>query len=176
MRTFPALIVVAALAGCSTAGPNAAPEPAGSTPQATSASPTATPTALATDLADGEHHARVTAYDAARHTVTVDVVQFFSGQAAVDAAVDDGHDAGDVANDHYTRNDNPRLRTLTVADDVRIVVNTLAFERNGSSTKDTTISGEELAGYVADGTAPRALFRLTIESGAVVALDEQFLP
>src|SRR5688572_7560694 len=108
MRTFPALVVVAVLAGCSaTAAPNAAPEPVATTTQA----PTPAATPLATDLADGEHHARVTAYDARAATVTVDVVQFFTGQAAVAAAVDDGYDAGDVANDHYTRNENTRLRT-----------------------------------------------------------------
>lgn len=176
IRYASALVLCAALAGCSTnAGPSAITEPTSSSPAAT-ATPSPATVALGTDLADGQHHARVTAYDPDGPTVTVDVVQFFVGQAAIDAAVEDGYDAGDVANDHYTRNENKRLRTLTVDAEVRIVVNTLSGDRTGDAAEDTVVTSADLAGYVAAGAAQHALFELTLEGGVVVALEEQYLP
>lgn len=177
VRTAAATLLLAtALAACTADARVTVAESDSPSPPATTQAPTPARAALETDLADGRHHARVTGYDGAAHTVTIDVVQFFTGDAAVRAAVEDGYDAGDVANDHYTRNTNPRLRTLTVADDVEIVVNTLAFERNGDSTKDTVVTDAELEAFVADGSAPHALFEVRIAGGVVVALEEQFLP
>lgn len=178
-RYVTALLLLVALAGCSARGEISAGDstPSSQAP-AESATPTPTPTATEprTDLADGRHYARVTAYDPDDRELTVDVVQWFEGDAAVAAAVDDGYQADDVANDYYVRNENKRLRTLTIRAGTDIVVNTIAFERNGSSTKDTVITGAELVAYLDAGTAQRALFWFELEGGTIVTLHEQFLP
>ena len=98
----------------STATAPASPE----TPRpSTSAQPTPDPTALA----DGTYQAFVRAVDVQRATITVDVVQVFVGGAAHQAAIEDGVAWGDVRFDPvYIRNENPLLRTLPVARDVRI--------------------------------------------------------
>jgi len=55
-------------------------------------------------------------------TITVDVVQLFeAGEAAVNAAVEDGMSRSEAQFlDVYIRNQNPRLRTLPIAKDVTI--------------------------------------------------------
>jgi hypothetical protein len=83
-------------------------------------SPTVDPTALA----DGIYPAFIRDVDVRGNTITVDVIQLFEQQAAVDAAVDDGISA-EAAQLYlyapvYVRNENPLLRTLPVARDVSI--------------------------------------------------------
>jgi hypothetical protein len=142
-----------------------------STSPATTASPSGgavTPT----DLPDGRHPARVLRVDASRRTVVVDVVQWFTGDAAVKAAAEDH--APEPENGYYIRNQNPRLRTLTVAPGAVITVNVLSAEETGSSTKDLRITLAKLARY--DKNLRYALFWLTLRQGSVTRLAEQYLP
>jgi hypothetical protein len=84
-------------------------------------SPTASPTLDPTALADGIYPTYVRAVDVRGATVTVDVLQTFFGDAAHRAAIQDGVPWSDVQFEPvYIRNDNPLLRTLPVARDVRI--------------------------------------------------------
>jgi hypothetical protein len=72
-------------------------------------------------LADGTYPAYVTKVDVGGATVTVDVLQVFQNEAAQKAALEDG--VQDVVAEGlyiYVRNENPLLRTLSVAADVRI--------------------------------------------------------
>jgi hypothetical protein len=70
----------------------------------------------APSLPDGTHPVYLTGADASAGTVTVDVVQFFEGQAAVDAAAEDSKGTADFGDaDYYVRNANPRLRTVPVS-------------------------------------------------------------
>jgi hypothetical protein len=93
----------------------------------TSAQPTPDPTALA----DGTYPAYVRAVDVQRATITVDVVQVFVGGAAHQAAIEDGVAWGDVRFDPvYIRNENPLLRTLPVARDVKIKFIGMCMEPN----------------------------------------------
>jgi hypothetical protein len=72
-------------------------------------------------LADGIYPTYVTKVDVDGATITVDVLQVFQDQAAVDAAIEDGMTAEQVQGMYiYVRNQNPLLRTLPVAGDVRI--------------------------------------------------------
>jgi hypothetical protein len=179
------LPVCLALAACTSSDPKTtasdSPSPSSTpgvtvtaTPPATTTPPTPTPsaTALTTDLRDGGRiYFRLTALDTGKHTVTIDVVQFLTGEAARQAAEEDGEEAYD----YYVENANPRLRTLTLSATATVVVNTLTAEETGSSTKDTAITQAKLKGYVANGRAKHALFYLTLSKGVVVAIHEQYL-
>lgn len=178
-----ALAVTFALGACAE-GTRPSPQASGTpTPSASPSSlspsplPTAVPTtpaasALPTDLADGKHYARITALDTKKLVLTVDVVQFLTGEEAEKAAQEDGEEAFD----YYVRNQNPRLRDLTFAAGMRIVTNTITAEESGSSSKDVTITLAKLASYVKNGRAKQAVFWFDLEGGVVVRLQEQYLP
>jgi hypothetical protein len=86
-------------------------------PVVTPSRPTSDPTALA----NGVYPTYVRAVDVQGATVTVDVLQVFTGSAAHQAAIEDGVPWKDVRYDPvYIRNENPLLRTLPVARDVHI--------------------------------------------------------
>jgi hypothetical protein len=74
-----------------------------------------------TTLTDGRYDAYVRKVDPDRDLIVVDLVQVFTGKAAVQAALEDGMDrsAAEVR-DTYVRNQNDRLRTLEMAASVRL--------------------------------------------------------
>ena len=74
-----------------------------------------------TTLTDGRYDGYVRKVDPDRDLIVVDLVQVFTGNAAVRAALEDGMDrsAAEVR-DTYVRNQNPRLRTLEMAGGVRL--------------------------------------------------------
>jgi hypothetical protein len=149
----------------------AAAAPIGAAPAARAAHPAAaTPDS---SLADGRHPARITAVHPEAEQVTIDVVQFFFGEAATEAARADGSTNLPPPNDHWIRNDNPRLRTLPVAPDAPVTVNVLSALETGSATTNSTISMAQLAAY---GNVRSSLFWVTTRDGAVTGIAEQFLP
>jgi hypothetical protein len=182
-RLGPLALVVAALAGCTvhrTVDLGTSPEPSATvtaTPIATdSPNATAAPVPSSTTpegtLANGKHPVHITSVNLANRTLTVDVVQFFTGDAAANAAREDGASEVPPPNDYWIRNANPTLRTLPVSADATITVNTLAGQTSGDSAKDVTVSLEQLAGYnLADH-----LFWLTVDGGTITRIAEQFLP
>ena len=90
-------------------------------PTHTRPSPAAEPTVDPNALADGVYPTYVRAVDVEGATVTVDVLQTFFGEAAHQAAIEDGVHWRDVRYDPvYIRNENPLLRTLPVAPDAHI--------------------------------------------------------
>jgi hypothetical protein len=195
MPRVPAVPVLAAalaltLTGCSSgSGTSAAPEttaPATTTPSSAtptvpapaSATTTATPSATATaspltDLADGKNYGLLKSLDRTGRTVVVDIVQFLTGDAAQQAAKEDGQEAD---NDYYVRNQNKRLRTLRYSPGVVVIVNTLTADRTGDATKDTRINLSELKSYFDKGEAQQRLFYLTLSGGLVREIHEQYLP
>jgi hypothetical protein len=157
----------------------AAPSPTAAAPSTgkqtgTSATPPAAATTApaGTDLADGVHVAHVVRIDPAVGAVTVDVIQFLTGDAAVRAAGEDGAEVP-PPNDYYIRNASSRLRTLPVESGAPITINVLGAQESGSATKDIPKTLAELAGVrgVEDGT-----FRLTVEDGRVIRIAEVYLP
>jgi len=74
-----------------------------------------------TTLTDGRYDAYVRKVDPDRDLIVVDLVQVFTGKAAVQAALEDGMDrsAAEVR-DTYVRNQNDRLRTLEMAGGVKL--------------------------------------------------------
>jgi hypothetical protein len=126
-------------------------------------------------LTDGRHPARITAVDVVGERVTVDVVQFFFGDAAAEAARLDHASDVPPPNDYWIRNVNPRLRSLPVAPDASVTVNTLSALETGSATTNSTISLSKLASY-GDVQLSYSLFWITTRDGIVTEIAEQFRP
>jgi hypothetical protein len=168
-----ALVAAAGLGGCGGSdAPSApaAPTATTATPATNAASPTTSEPVV---LADGRHPVYLKTVDANRRTITLDLIQFFTGEAATKAAAEDNKESP-PPNDYYIRNVNPRLRTLPVAADAPITVNVLAAQTTGSSTKDVSVTLAKLASYFPNsGTAP---FWITVAQGQVTKIAQQYLP
>ena len=172
-------------AGCSSdiepaaaPGPSGQPSPAPASSTSGSATlPSSTPdrttAGAATDLTDGRHAARIIRVDAARGRVTVDVVQFFLGEAATRAAQEDRAEEIPPPNDVWIRNTSRTLRTLPVASDASITVNVHGAAESGSSTKNIAKTLAELAEIdrLEDG-----IFWLTVADRQATRIAEQYLP
>jgi hypothetical protein len=120
-------------------------------------------------LADGRYNSYIRTVDSRHHRLTVDLVQVFQGQAAIDAAIADGmpHDQAQVLY-VWVRNQNPRLRTLAMASDLQIdlLPGDCIESRN-----------HQLAKLVKDSRAmsnsrPAFYFTLTVAGGAVHHIQE----
>jgi hypothetical protein len=126
---FAAAIAITGCAAHSTADPSspapgtpqAAPAiaPAPESPTVASKSPVLAPKSPV--LADGRYDAYIRQVNTRGDYLVVDLVQVFHDQAAVAAAVADGKPR-DTAQylSTYVRNQNPRLRTLSLAGDLRV--------------------------------------------------------
>ena len=144
------------------AGQQVAREPAdadaGQAPAATGA--------LALD--DGDHDAYITGVDAANHRVVVDVVQVFHDTKAVKEAVADGKSPAEAKYlTTWVRNQNPRLRTLPLAGDVRIELRDTCGE--GGGDRDAQLS-RLAADARLNGTY---YYTLTVDDGTVERIQER---
>jgi hypothetical protein len=167
-----ALLVAMALGGC---GGSDEPAARGGGAAATTGAPK--PGSPATTeqavLEDGRHPVFIKTVDPGRRTVTFDLIQWFTGEAATRAAAEDGEESP-PPNDYYIRNVNSRLRTLPVAADAPITVNLLAAQSTGNATKDVSVTLDELAGYFPNrDTGP---FWLTVGGGQVTRIAQQYVP
>lgn len=132
-----------------------------------------------TDLADGRHPTYLHGVDQAGRTLTVDVIQFLTGQAAIDAHdADHPDEPGGPPNDYYIVNVNPRLRTLEVAADVTVSLVRLHEDGDADLGPGTWA---ELTDYLAvdppeDDRLSWNPYWITLEDGIVVAIEEQYLP
>jgi hypothetical protein len=168
------LLTAAVLTGCA-----AAEQPGGASgttaPTPTTESTTGGPTTTSEQavLADGRHPVFLQVVDAGQRTITFDLIQYLTGDAATRAAAEDGEESP-PPNDYYIRNVNPRLRTLSVRADASITVNQLALESNGGVIKDTTVTLAKLATWFPNTARP--MFWITVEQGQVTKLTENYLP
>jgi hypothetical protein len=120
-------------------------------------------------LADGRYPSYIRTVDSRRNRLVVDLVQVFDGQAARDAAIADG-----MARDQaqylgvYVRNQNPRLRTLPLARDLRLDLRGGDCEapRNHQLTKLAT-DARSMSGPI-----HTYYFTLTVRAGAVQQVQE----
>jgi hypothetical protein len=147
-------------------GTNAQPSGQGQgTGKGAAGGPTAS-TAPRPVLADGSYDGFVRSVDVGGRRIVVDLVQVFEGQAAEKAAAEDGK-PGWGSGGWYVRNQNPRLRTLAAAPDVRAhFIGTCEQPAAGPSA----LSG--LAKQIArTGTA--TYYHFTVEGGLVRSLQEK---
>jgi hypothetical protein len=117
-------------------------------------------------LRDGPHSGYIRKLDAARGTVVVDVVQEFKDRRAVEEAIKDG-ESPDTAKYRtvYLRNENPRLRTLPLADDVQVKLR----ECEGSQLSHDALLAK-LASNARSGTY---YYTLTVDHGVVRKIEEK---
>ena len=120
-------------------------------------------------LADGRYHSYIRTVDRRRNQLVVDLVQVFDGQAARDAAIADGM-ARDKAQylGVYARNQNPRLRTLPLARDLRLDL------RGGDCEAPLNHQLTKLAADARSMSGPihTYYFTLTVRAGAIHEIHE----
>jgi hypothetical protein len=178
------LVVAAALAatlvGCSkpAAGP-AQGQPPTSAPAATT--PPATPAGeeqiggAAAILADGRHPVFITSIDVAKRTMRFDLLIFLTGEQAKQewAKAHPGEEG--PMNDYMIVNNNPKLRTLPVATDVRIQI------IDPEHYDPTTLLEVDLAKLRAEvvkrgGGGSAGPFWITVRAGKITRVEQQFIP
>jgi hypothetical protein len=162
----PAAPVAAAPVAAAPASP--APKLPTPAPQPVAVSKQPTPAPKPPVLSDGRYDAFIRQVNTRGDYLVVDLVQVFEGQAAVDAAVADGQ-SRDTAQVLYTyiRNQNPRLRTLPLASDLRL-------DLHGGCEEPVS---RQLAKLAADARAMSGpdhtyYFTLTVAGGAVHRVQE----
>jgi hypothetical protein len=120
-------------------------------------------------LADGRYDTYIRQVNTRGDYLVVDLVQVFEGQAARDAAIADGM-ARDKAQylGVYVRNQNPQLRTLPLAGDLRLDL------RGGDCEAPLNHQLTKLAtdARAMSGTIHTYYFNLTVRAGAVHQVQE----
>jgi hypothetical protein len=117
-------------------------------------------------LADGVHHSLIRKVDVTHDRITVDVVQLFLDGDAVKAAIADGKPRPQAeVMTVYLRNQNPRLRTLPLASDLKV-----DFYQSCDEQPDRRAVLEQLAGNARLGVY---FYSLTVRDGAVHAIKER---
>jgi hypothetical protein len=120
-----------------------------------------------TTLTDGRYDAYVRKVDPDRDLIVVDLVQVFTGDAAVRAAIEDGMDRSAAqVRDTYVRNQNDRLRTLEMASNVQVRL-LGSCESTGQEALFTKLIKD--ATY---GQGQLFYYTLRVQGGAVQRIDE----
>jgi hypothetical protein len=188
-----AAVLACALAGCDAKTPSASPgatparsgSAAGGNGVIAAASPAssanASPANASPVLPDGRSPAYLTGLDTSAGTVTFDLIEFLTGDAAkAEWKKEHPQDPNGPDDDYMIINNNKKLRTLPVAPDAQCLVLTSL-----GSTGTTTIGFADLPAYLTQQgkeVAPKAPdiavlpFWLTVQHGTVVKFEEQFLP
>lgn len=132
-------------------------------------------------LEDGRHFGYVRSVDVGGGAIEFDLAYFLSGAEANEAYQEATGDAGPVPNDHFVVNDNPLLRTLSLAPDVRLRL------LDWNNCCDTFFDGDlalfaEAIREQADVTDGDLIYRgqsqwwITVENGVVTEIEEQYSP
>lgn len=132
------------------------------------------------DPSGGLYATFLTGIDAAGRSVTFDVVQWLSGDAADEAyAKETGDDSG-APNDFFVVNASPEVRTAAIAPGARVRL--VRLQEDGTATSDAG-TVEELPSYLEgyrpsppDGRLSYNPFWLRLEGGAVTSICEQYVP
>jgi hypothetical protein len=130
-------------------------------------------------LADGRHPVYVTGLDVAGKKITFDLILFLTGDAAKQAwAKEHPEEPDGPPNDYFIVNDNPRLRTLPVSGAVSVKV----VDTGGGGITLAPIAFADLPAHFSTEPIQEGNkvwhnpFWLTVTSGAVVTMEEQYLP
>jgi hypothetical protein len=144
------------------------------------AATTAPPTSPSVEpvLEDGRHPVYLTDIDTAARTVEFDLIQFLTGDEATAAYTEDHpDDPGGPPNDYYVVNDNPRLRRLSVAENVQVTV--LDWE---GGFEPEVIAFADLPAQLAADLVPDddriwpSPFWLSVNDDTITAIEEQYIP
>jgi hypothetical protein len=119
-------------------------------------------------LEDGDHPAYITKVDGANDRIVVDVVQVFTDDEAVKAAIADGKSPAQARYlTGWIRNENPRLRTLPLAADLK--VDLLGTCEESGSDREAVLT------RLADNAKRKGnyYFMLTVSDGTVEQIQER---
>ncbi|AEV85835.1 hypothetical protein ACWT_4816 [Actinoplanes sp. SE50] len=102
----------------------------------------------------------------ATRQITYDLIEWYEGKEATKACAEDGvkDTDDDQCTGWYIRNNNTKLRTLTVDPDATIKL-----------TVEGTLKSVDLKTFLA-GTHPDTVIKFTIDANRIVSLAEIFLP
>jgi hypothetical protein len=131
-------------------------------------------------LEDGRHFGYVRSVEPDAGTIEFDLAYFLSGQEANDAYHAAGG-TGPVPNDHFVVNDNPMLRTLALAPDVRLRLLDWNHCCDTFFDGDLALFGQAIREQ-ADVTDGDLVYRgqsqwwITVENGLVTEIEEQYSP
>jgi hypothetical protein len=166
-----AVVAMLGLVGCGSDDDSSGGGAAQTTAAPATAAPTTGQEAEPAQLADGRHPVIVKQVSVGGRTATFDLIQWFEGDAAAKAAAEDGQESP-PPNDYYTRNVNPRLRTLPVGSGARITVTRQTAGQGGGNAAGPVPA--DLATVAADGVGH--IFWATVQGGQIQALEEQYVP
>lgn len=132
-------------------------------------------------LTDGRHFGYVRSVDTDARTIEFDLAYFLSGEEADQAYQEATGDTGHVPNDHFVVNENPLLRTLPLAPDVRLRL--LDWNHCCETFFDGDLSffsqAIEQQTDVTDGDLiyrGQSQWWITVENGMVTQIEEQYSP
>lgn len=120
------------------------------------------------DLPDGRWYGQVEEVD--EQTLSFNLMCWFSGEEAYQAAEEDGLDPVEVPNDYYVRDQNPALRELSWDTDALVLHYPTG---DPSDTEELTVAAW---GEVLDAGGVYLNVWLTVQDGTVTAVDEQWVP
>jgi hypothetical protein len=131
-------------------------------------------------LENGRHFGYVRSVEPDAGTIEFDLAYFLSGPEANDAYHAAGG-TGPVPNDHFVVNDNPMLRTLTLAPDVRLRLLDWNHCCETFFDGDLSLFAQAIA-QLADVTDGDLIYRgqsqwwIRVENGVVTEIEEQYSP
>jgi hypothetical protein len=166
------------------------PEPASGTPAPLTIAPDSTPSPSGPAspspalLPDGRSFGFIRSVDEGARTISFDLAEWLEGDEADEAYRDDNDLSGDeeVENDYYIRNENPRLRTLKLADDaeLRVIGSPPDTVEGEWSQFAAAFESDEIQPFAEDGSASyrgaNGRYWLTVEDGEVALIEEQYVP
>jgi hypothetical protein len=132
-------------------------------------------------LEDGRHFGYVRSVDPYARTIEFDLATFLSGEEADRAYQEATGDTGPVPNDHFVVNDNPMLRTIALAPNVRLRLLDWNHCCETFFDGDLALFAQAIQeqGDVTDGDViyrGQSQWWITIESGVVTEIEEQYAP
>jgi len=122
-------------------------------------------------LPDGKHFGALIAIGANQEPprLVIDIQQWFTDQAAVDAAIEDGITVDPGINGYYIRNESPRWRTIEIDRAARVSLTVYPY---GQIDDPQVVSLERFADLALD----RSEYWITMEEGKVVSIEQQYIP
>lgn len=129
-------------------------------------------------LPDGKHFGELYAIGSSQDPprLVIDIEQWFTDQAAVDAAIEDGITVDPGINGYYIRNESPRWRTAEIDPAARILLTTYPY---GDPTAPREYSLEEFGDlFYSFNEMPLHAwpYWVTVKDERVVAIEQQFIP
>ena len=123
-------------------------------------------------LVDGRHFVFARSVKASPPSLRFDLAEFLTDEAAQEAAEEHGDEA---VNGYYIVNDNPRLRTLPVASDVRVryIPMSACCDLVAGTWEQFVEAMNATAQTDLDSSAP---WWITVRDEQIVRLDQQYLP